>query len=100
MANSIPMQVMQINSIQNMQSVPVYPLRILIMENKIYGRIKSISTVQSYTRYSVRDGKWALCGCKRRLANINYVKHASLITKAETRKPMPMPIRARMTLIW
>lgn len=93
MANSIPMQVMQNNSIPNMQSIPIYPLKILNMENNIYGRIRSVSTVQSYTRYSVRGGKWSLNGCKRRLTNRLHFKHASLVTKAGTRKPIPLDIR-------
>lgn len=101
MVNSIPIHAMQKSSIQNIQYeyLPVYTLKILNMENKIYGRTRSISTVQSYTKYSVRggSGKWSLCGCKRRLNKL-HPKDASLVTKAGTRKPMPISVRA--TGLW
>ena len=84
MSNSIPMSVMQNNSIPNMQlSYPVYPLEILSMSCTIYGYRRIISRTPNNTRYKVKNGKWSLNGAKRRLAAGYKV---SLKNKARTRR--------------
>lgn len=83
MVNSIPMSVMQNNSIPNIQlSYPVYPLEILSMSNAIYGYRRGISIVHNNSRYKVKNGKWSLNGGKRRLA-VRY--KVNLKSKARTR---------------
>lgn len=90
MINSIPMSVMQNNSIPNIQlQYPIYPLEILSISSAIYGRGKAISTarrIHGYTTYKVRNGKWSLNGGRRILA-------AGYKAKLKTRAITPRRIR-------
>lgn len=82
MANSIPMSVMQNNSIPNIQlQYPIYPLEILSISSTIYGYRRGISIVHNNSRYKVRNGKWSLNSGRRRLV-ARY--KAKLKTKAIT----------------
>lgn len=84
MANSIPMSVMQNNSIPNIQlQYPIYPLEILSISSDIHGLRKGMSTARFIhgITYKVSNGRWCLNGGKRRLA-AGY--KAKLKTKAIT----------------
>lgn len=87
MINSIPMSVMQNNSIPNIQlQYPIYPLEILSISSAIYGRRKAISTasrIYGYTTYKVRNGRFVFNSDKRKRRLAAGYK-AKLKTKAIT----------------